>query len=69
MENGELERRPHDFNSEYANNTLFEPTVWDLKIIFGELFRSRDGKASDVDWHTAITMPWSQVKLFSSISK
>ena len=65
MENRELERRPHDLNSEYANNTLFEASVWDLKVIFGELFRTRDGKASDVDWHTAITMPWPQVKLFS----
>jgi hypothetical protein len=50
--------------SEYANNSLFEPSVWDLKIIFGQLYRAKNGK-SDVDWHTAITLPWPQVKLFA----
>ena len=46
--------------SEYANNSLFEPSVWDLKIIFGQLFRAEGLGRSDVDWHTAITLPWPQ---------
>lgn len=47
--------------SEYANVTNFQPTVWDLKIIFGELTANHHG----VDWHTAITLPWAQAKLMS----
>ena len=56
---------PHedDLFSEYANNSHFEPSVWDLKILFGQLHPS-SGKGS-VDWHAAITMPWAQAKLLS----
>lgn len=45
----------------YANNFNFEPSVWDLKIIFGQL--EQEAGATIVDWHTAITIPWLQVKL------
>lgn len=48
-----------DLSVEYANNVFFEPTVWDLKLIFGE-FSTRQGS---VDWHTSITVPWEQAKL------
>jgi len=50
-----------DLNVEYANNTFFEPTVWDLKIIFGEF----SGRSASVDWHTSITVPWAQAKLMA----
>jgi hypothetical protein len=50
-----------DFESVYANNSNFEPSVWDLKIIFGQL-EQHTGNA-EVDWHTAVTMPWMQAKL------
>ena len=50
--------------SVYANSTLIELSVWDLKLIFGQLFKSEMGKF-DVDWHTEVTMPWPQVKLLS----
>ncbi len=52
---------PPDIQTEYANNTLFEATIWDLKILFGEFF-ARDGK---VDWHTSMTIPWAQAKLMA----
>ena len=50
--------------SVYANSTLIELRVWDLKLIFGQMFKNETGKF-DVDWHTEVTMPWPQVKLFS----
>ncbi len=46
--------------SKYANNTAFEQSIWDLKIIFGQLQQRGE---TEVDWHTAITVPWFQVKL------
>jgi len=52
-------QRSEDFASVYANNVGFEASSWDLKIIFGQL----DQAAGIVDQHTAITIPWSLVKL------
>jgi hypothetical protein len=48
-----------ELSAEYANNTQFEPTIWDLKFIFGEF----SGRTNSVDWHTSITVPWEQAKL------
>src|SRR5712692_323576 len=45
--------------AEYANNVFFAPTVWDLKIIFGEL----SGTKQRIDWHTSVTCPWAIAKL------
>jgi hypothetical protein len=50
-----------ELTSDYANNTFFEPSVWDLKILFGEF----SGRSSSVDWHTSITLPWAQAKLMA----
>jgi hypothetical protein len=50
-----------DLTTEYANNTFFEGSVWDLKILFGEW----SGRTNSVDWHTSITLPWAQAKLMS----
>lgn len=56
------EKQPDfDFEAVYANNSHFEASVWDLKILFGQL-EQHTGK-SIVDWHTAITIPWMQAKL------
>ncbi len=46
----------------YANNVRFEMTVWDLRILFGQLMPSSEGKGL-VDWHTDVTLPWAQAKL------
>ena len=52
-----------EFESAYANNSRFEPSIWDLKILFGQLCQ-HTGSGS-MDWHTAITMPWMQAKVFA----
>lgn len=50
-----------DLTVDYANNTFFEPTIWDLKILFGEWA----GRTNSIEWHTAITVPWAQAKLMA----
>jgi hypothetical protein len=52
-------QRSDEFVSTYANNVFYEQSVWDLKIIFGEL----DQAQGIVDQHTAITIPWTLAKL------
>lgn len=52
QENGEIQ-------SEYANNTLIDPTIWDIKVLFGEY----SARLNSVDWHTSVTMPWAAAKL------
>src|SRR5437867_6285025 len=44
----------------YANNTRFELSAWDLRILFGQLM---PGGRGEVDWHTDVTIPWAQAKL------
>lgn len=56
-------RRDEDFVSLYANNVQFEMSVWDLKLIFGQLDQ-REGKAA-IEQHTSVTVPWFQAKLMS----
>ncbi len=48
-----------EMETDYANNIFLEPSVWDLKLIFGEF----SGRTNAVDWHTSITIPWAQAKL------
>ncbi|HXM44212.1 MAG TPA: DUF3467 domain-containing protein [Bryobacteraceae bacterium] len=51
-----------EFSEDYANNFNFEHTVWDFKIIFGQLDQT-SGKPHNVNWHTSMTMPWGVAKL------
>jgi hypothetical protein len=53
-----------DFASLYANNITYEASVWDLKLIFGQLDQKliQGQGQTAVDYHTAITLPWSTVK-------
>ena len=53
--------RTENFVSRYANNLRFESSVWDLKVIFGELDQSQGDEL--VHQHTLITLPWTTVKL------
>ena len=46
----------------YANNVYFEPSGWDLKLIFGTLDQ-RDGK-NLIRQHTAVSLAWPQAKIF-----
>jgi|SoiMethySBSTD1v2_1073268.scaffolds.fasta_scaffold277225_3 hypothetical protein len=57
-------RRVEDFISRYANNVHFEISVWDLKLLFSEL-QQPPGEPAFVQQHTAITLPWVQVKLLA----
>jgi len=50
-----------NFTEAYANNVYFEASAWDMKLIFGQLDQS-GGKVRIVQ-HTAITLPWAQIKL------
>jgi len=49
---------------EYANNLIFQASVWDLTLIFGQLGITKpDATQPPVDWGTAVTIPWAQAKL------
>jgi len=54
-------KRADDFVSRYANNAQYESSLWDLKLIFGQLDQSISSQT--VIQHTAVTIPWLQVKL------
>jgi hypothetical protein len=54
--------KTEEFCSGYANNLRFQPTVYDLKMIFGETDVSSEGKEI-VRQHTAISIPWALVKV------
>ncbi len=56
-------RKTPTFKNEYANNVFLEPSVWDLKLNFGQLEQSIAPNV--VAQHTGISMPWNQVKVFS----
>jgi hypothetical protein len=53
--------RTEDFTNVYANNVALEPSVWDLKLTFGEL----DQSMGTISQHTAVTVPWTMAKIFS----
>jgi hypothetical protein len=55
--------RDEDFTNLYANNMQSEMSVWDLKVIFGILDQS--SQPNKIVQHTAINLPWAQVKLAS----
>ena len=56
--------RDEDFTSLYANNIRFEGSVWDLKLLFGELDQSIKSDTTEVVViHTGMTIPWATAKL------
>jgi hypothetical protein len=57
-------KRSEDFLSRYANNVQFESSVWDLKLLFGQL-QLPPGEPGFVQHHTAMTLPWLQIKILS----
>ncbi|MGO9650207.1 MAG: hypothetical protein ACLPOO_19405, partial [Terriglobales bacterium] len=56
-------RRTDDFTSRYANNVQLEPTLWDVKLTFGQTDQ-KIGPMTVVQ-HTAITLSWPEAKVFS----
>src|SRR3989442_12329545 len=55
--------RSEDFQEVYSNNIQLESSLWDLKMIFGQLDQ-RQGRV-DVEQRVAVTIPWKQVKLLA----
>jgi hypothetical protein len=55
-------RDPEDFATRYANNAHFESTVWDMKMTFGQTDVTQGPNV--IIQHTAVTLPWSYVKIF-----
>jgi len=53
-------KKASDFTYRYANNVQFEPTLWDLKVIFGQVDQSTS--PASILQHTAITLAWPEVK-------
>jgi hypothetical protein len=51
--------RTEDFENLFANNVRFESTLWDLKLVFGQV----DLEAKQIAQHTAVNIPWPQVKI------
>ena len=47
----------------YANHVRFEASSWDFKLLFGQL--QQHGGQTQIEWRTAMTLPWRQVKLMS----
>lgn len=53
--------RSEDFFSYYANNVRFEQSLFDLKLVFGQLDQA-EGDAKIVQ-DVSVTIPWLQAKL------
>src|SRR2546428_96732 len=56
-------RDKDNFSWDYANNVRFESSSWDIKLIFGQLDQWRN--QPEIDFHTAITIPWAMAKVLS----
>lgn len=57
-----FERLPNDeFYENYANHVLLVPTAFDLSLVFGKIEPSKG--PNNVVQHSAITLPWSQIKV------
>jgi hypothetical protein len=56
-------RRGEDFESLYANNVQFQPSEWDIKLVFGELETDIKSNTNFVEQHTGIALSWLQAKI------
>jgi hypothetical protein len=57
-----VRQRTGDFVNRYANYSHIESSVWDSKIIFGQTDLPM---GNTVPVHTAVTLPWPQLKVLS----
>ena len=51
--------RDSDFTSLYASNVQFESTLWDLKMLFGEVEIAQN----KITQHTSMALSWPQAKI------
>jgi hypothetical protein len=56
-------RNDDEFYTAYANNILLEGSVWDMKLIFGQLDQRTEPPR--VEQYGSLTIPWSQAKIFA----
>jgi hypothetical protein len=57
-----VRQRTADFIARYANYSHIESSLWDAKILFGQTDQTL---GDTVPIHTALTLPWSQLKVLS----
>ncbi len=55
--------RAEEFYFDYANNVFLEPSVWDLKLVFGQL--DQGSGVAVTEQRSAITVPWIQAKILN----
>jgi len=51
-----------DFASSYANNVFFSTSIFDIKMIFGDIIQYPNVQAF-VEQHTAVTLSWREAKI------
>jgi Protein of unknown function (DUF3467) len=61
----ELVEQNKKIHSVYCNNTQFQNSELDFKIVFGQLNQPPGGGKAAIDWHTAVTMAWAQAKMLT----
>lgn len=54
-------QRREDFAEFYANNSQVLSSVWDLRLVFGQLDQSQG--PNTIVQHSAVTLPWPQAKV------
>lgn len=54
--------RSDDFSASYANNVFFATSVFDIKMIFGDIVQFPNDQPF-VEQHTAITLSWREAKI------
>jgi|SRR6516162_832534 hypothetical protein len=55
--------RVEDFYTDYANNVFLESSLWDLKLVFGQLDQNTNPPTTEQ--RAAITIPWRQAKILN----
>ncbi len=58
-------QKTEDFATVYANNVRYESSVWDLKMIFGDLDQSQGKEV--VQLHTFVSIPMIKSKIIADM--
>jgi hypothetical protein len=54
-------RRGPEFTERYSNNVRFESSIWDIRMVFGQL--DQFAIPSAINQHTSVTVSWAQAKV------
>jgi hypothetical protein len=55
-------KQSEDFASSYANNVFYATSVFDVRMVFGELVQFPN-EPPYVEQHTAVTLSWREAKI------